>query len=184
MTARTISYLKNTSFADGQSGGITAEDMRDFVDSAAMEYGGIYFTTPAATTISVATTYYKASGTTTSTNLSTNMDMPADNRLRYTGTVMRHFHIVGQASITLASGTNQDIGIQVYKYDDSAGSGALLAHSEARTTIPGTNVVQITTHADAMLDENDYLELHIANHTGTNNCTVEFGYVFGVGMIT
>lgn len=146
-------------------------------------YMGIYFSTPALTTITTATEYVKAAGTTSTSNISSTMSTDSvDNRIKYTGTVMTHFHIVAQASVTLSSGTNQDIGIQVWKYDSSGAAGTLLAHSEARTTIAGTDVVQITTHADVMLDENDYIEMHIANHTNTNDVTVDFGYMFAVGM--
>lgn len=145
---------------------------------------GIYFSTPAQTTISGAGTYVKAAGTTTVTNASGYMSADSvNNRIKYTRAGMaRHFHIVAQASVEIASGTNQDIGVQVYHYDDSAVSGSLLAHSEARSTIPNTNITQITTHADVQMDENDYLELWVANNTSTINCTVQFGYLFVTGL--
>lgn len=183
-TQRTKTDLLTNLFQDGQAAGsISAGDVRDLIVSMTPDYGGLYFTTPAVTTISVSTTYYKAAGTTTLTNASATMDMPTNNRLRFLGVAPRHFHVVMQASVELAAGTNQDIGLQLWKYDDSAASGALIAHSEARTTISGTAVVQITSHADVMMDTNDYIELHIANHTGTNNITASFGYLFGVSMI-
>ena len=181
-TPRSPSYLLSSIFQDGQTAGISANDMRDLVVSLTPPMGGLYFSTPAATTIGSTGVYVKAAGTTTSTILSS-MTMPANNRLTYTGTSPRHFHIVAQASITPATGTNQDMGIQVWKYDNSAASGAYLAMSEARTTISSTAVEQITTHGDAMLDENDYLEIHIANHTATNNATITYGYLFGMGVI-
>lgn len=153
------------------------------ITSELLPYMGTYFSTPAVTTITVQGQYEKAAGTTTITNKSASMDdNSVSNRIRYTGTAAKHFHIVAQASVDLASGTNQDIGIQVWKYDDSGASGALLAHSQARTTVAGTDVVQITTHADTMLDQNDYMELHVANHSGTPNITVQFGYLFAMGM--
>ena len=146
-------------------------------------FGGFYFTTTSVTTINSSGVYVKAAGTTTITNQSSDVDdNSVSNRMRYTGTSMRHFHVVAQASVDLTLGTNQDIGIQVWRYDDSAAAGALLAHSEAHTTIPGTSVVQITTHADAMLDTDDYLELHVANHTNSNNVMVQYGYMFMMGM--
>ncbi len=182
-TVRTQSDLLTNLFQDGQDRGITAQDMRDFIVSITPPFGGLYFSTAAVTTISVAGTYVKAAGTTTATNLSSDITMPANNRLQYNGVAQKHFHIVAQASVDLASGTNQDIGLQVWRYDNSAASGALLAHSEARTTVAGTDVIQITTHADAVLDTSDYIELHIANNTGTPNITVEFGYLFLVGML-
>lgn len=183
-TQRTKTDLLTNLFQDGQAAGsISANDVRDLIVSVTPDYGGCYFTTPAATSISVATTYYKAAGTTTLTSASATVDMPASNRLRFLGVAPRHFHVVMQASVELAAGQNQDIGLQLWKYDNSGASGALIAHSEARTTISNTAVVQITSHADVMLDTNDYIEIHIANHSGTNNITAEFGYLFAVSML-
>ena len=181
-TVRTKTDLLTNLFQDGQVNGISANDMRDMIVSLAAPMGGIYFSTPALTSIVSSTVYYKAAGTTNGTNLM-GMDMPANNRLRYTGATAKHFHVVAQSSVTLASGTNQNIGIQVYHFDDSAATGNLLSHSEARTTISGTAIQQITTHADVYLSTNDYLEVHVANNTSTNNIQVELGYLFGVGMI-
>lgn len=153
------------------------------VQGLVIPYMGVYFSTPAATTITVQSQYEKAAGTTTVTNQSALMDdNGVSNRIRYTGTTVKHFHIVAQVSVDLTSGNNQDIGVQVWRYDSSGAAGALLAHSEAHTTIAGTEVVQITTHADTMLDQNDYIELHVANNSGTPDITVEFGYLFAMGM--
>ena len=149
---------------------------------------GLYISTPAATDMNpageAAGTYFKAAGTSTVTGKSTSMSADStNNRIKYTGAGSRHFHIVAQATVGISSGTNQKIGIQVYKYDASGASGALLTHSEAQTTIAGTNVEQITTHADAMLDQNDYLEIWVANHTSnTIDPTLQLGYMFAVGM--
>jgi hypothetical protein len=159
-----------------------ADIIEDELDlSNRFPYGGLYFTTPALSTISVQSTYVKAAGATTATNLLL-FDMPVNNRLRYIGTTMRHFHIVLQTTLEFASGTNQIAGLQLWKYDDSAASGALIAHSEAQAIVPSTDLMQLTSHADAMLDENDYIEMHIANHSNTNNMTVNLGYMFLVGM--
>lgn len=152
--------------------------------SFAMPYGGYSFTSAAATVIGSAKQEYKAGGGTTITNVSTEFTMPADNRLLYSDSVARHFHIVAQATVTLAAGTNQDLGIYVYHYEASAAAGTVLAASEARTTVASTNKEQITTHADVMMKNGDYLELWLSNDTGTNNVTVSPGYVFAVGMLT
>ena len=149
-----------------------------------LPYMGIYFSTPAATTGFTSGVYKKAAGTTTITNKSASMDdNGVSNRIRYVGSSMRHFHIVGQCSVALASGTNHAIGIQIWRYDASGASGTLLAHSEAISNVPSTNQVQITTHADAMLDNGDYLELHITDHhPSVSNVTVDLGYLFAMGM--
>ena len=158
--------------------------MRDLIVSLKNPFGGLSFTTPAETAIAVAGTYYKAAGTTTVQPHVHLVDMPADNRLRYTGTVPKHFHIVLQASIEYSTGTNLISGLQLWKYDNRAATGALVAHSEAKGVVDGTEVAQLTSHADLMLDTNDYIELHVANFDGDNNVTVNLGYVFMVGMFS
>ena len=185
MTSRTSTDLLTNIFQDGQAAGsISAADIRDLIESVRNPYMGVYITTPAESVIAVQGTPVKMAGTTTITNQSSNMDDNAvSNRIRYTGTVMRHFHIVAQATMTLASGVNQNIGIQVYHYDDSAGSGSVVAHSEARATIAGNAEFQITSHADVMLATNDYLEIWVANESSTNNVQAEEAYLFAMGMM-
>ncbi len=184
-TVRSKATLLASLFQDGQAAAsISEQDMRDFIVSVAPPFMGLSITTPVQTSISSSGVYVKAAGTTTVTNKSADMDdNSVSNRIRYTGVSPRHFHLVSQASISLASGTNQDIGLQIWHWDDSAGSGTLLAHSEARTTFGATDVIQITTHGDMMMDTNDYIEMHVANNTGTVNFTLDFGYLFAVGML-
>lgn len=183
-TQRTTADMLANLFQDGQTAGISAQDIRDMLVSVRPDYAGLSWTTPAVTSIASAGEYVKAAGSTTMTGSSDAMNNGStNNRLVYTGTAARHFHIVLQASVTLASGNNQRVGIQVYRYDNSASSGLLLAHSEARTTIPGQNIVQITSHADVMLNTNDYLEMHVGNNTAANDIQVDFGYMFAVSMI-
>lgn len=152
--------------------------------SLAQPYGGLYFTSAQATVISSAGEYYKAGGGTALTNNSSHFTMPVDNRLLYSDSLQRHFHVVVQATVDLASGTNQVLGIQLYHYNASAAAGALIAHSEAHTFLAATDVEQITTHADLSMKNGDYVELWISNETGTPNATVNLGYVFLMGMLT
>lgn len=183
VTQKTITQLTSTVFQDGQIGGITAADMRDLIVSLTPDFAGLEFTTDVETSIAVAETYVKAAGTTVLTNSSDNMTNGAtNNRLVYTGAQPRHFHIVLQASIALAAGSNQDISIAIWKFDSSEGTGSILAHSEAHNTLSGTAVEQIISHADTLLATNDYIEMHVTNNTNTNNLTVEYGYLFGVSM--
>lgn len=186
MTARTSTDLKNNLFQDGQSAGsITPSDMRDLIDSVKIPYMGVYVSTPAPTTISAAGTFVKLAGTTTVTNNSTDMDNDTgtSNRIRYIGTPTRHFHVVAQTTMTLVAGNNQNISISVYHYDASGAAGTLLAHSEARATISGTQEFQITTHADVMMNTDDYLEIWTTNNTATNNVEAAEAYLFAMGMM-
>ena len=181
-TPRTKSALLTTLFQDAQAAGISANDIRDLIVSLAAPMGGCYISTPATTGIVSDGVYVKAAGTTTSSVLAS-MTMPASNRLLYSGSSPRHFHIVGQVSVAPAAGANQDLGLQIWYYDDSAGSGSYLPMSEARTTLSSTAIEQITTHADVMMATNDYLELHVANHSSTNDITTSYGYMFAMGVL-
>lgn len=147
--------------------------------------GGLYLTTPTTTTISGAGDYVKMEGpTAVSSMVMGDLTVSATNRITYTGANACHFHLVIQTTLELASGTNQDIGIQLYHYDDSTTTGALVTHSEARNTLAGTDKQQLTTHGDILIEQNDYIELHIANHTNTNNIDLDLAYMFGMGIST
>jgi hypothetical protein len=186
-TVRTQSDLLTALFQDGQAAGaISEQDMRDLIVSLTPDMAGYYWSSTSQTNVTSAGTYLKAAGTTAGTTTPTsNLSYDSvSNRIKYTGAPGRHFHIVAQASIGLSAGTNQDIGIGVYHWDDSASSGALLPGSEAHNTQAGTDDAQVTTHADVVMDTNDYIELWITNHTSAaNDPTVDFGYVFAMGMI-
>lgn len=161
------------------------DNNREYVLSRlASPMAGLYISTPASTTIGSAGVYVKSAGTTTITNASAFMTADAvNNRLKYTRpNLPRHFHVAAQASIQIASGTNQDIGLKIYHYDASAASGAVLDHSDARAIVPDTNIKQIAVFADVTMDENDYVELWVANHTATINCTLQYGYLFAAGF--
>ena len=72
-TQRSKADILANLFQDGQTAGITAQDMRDLIVSLTPDFAGLDFATPAATTISVAGTYVKAAGTTTITNKSSSI---------------------------------------------------------------------------------------------------------------
>lgn len=182
---RSQSYLLTQLFQDGQDGGISAQDIRDLIISMTPDHEGLSFVTPANTTIAVAGTYVKAAGVTELTNGSNTMDSGGtSNRLRYLGVSPRHFRVVFQASVVMASGNNQDISIQLYHYDASAASGSLVAHSQVHNTVPGQFIVQMTAHADLTMDTDDYIEMHITNNDSTNAVRVEYGYMSAFSTIT
>lgn len=147
--------------------------------------GAMYVTTPAATTPGDTTNYFKVLGTTalnSTESVVNNLDMPANNRLRYTGTETIHAHIAVTISVTTAN-SNQVLEFRVYKYDDSAGTGATLVHSNvAQKNGSGTDVTSTALHADCLLNTNDYLELHVKNGTSTGNVTVDDMYFSVLGV--
>lgn len=167
-------------FKDNAAGDISAQDIRDFVESTHLNYGSLYFSTSATTNILSSLTWTKAAGTTTAVNLR-GFDMPADNRLRYTGTTSVHVHGV----ISLSSSTvnaNKDILYGVYYYDDSAASGSVLAHSILERSHGTSDIGAIALHFDQMLDTNDYVELHVQNQSDASDLEIAYGYIFMMGM--
>jgi hypothetical protein len=183
-TVRTGSYLLASVFQDGQAdGSITAQDMRDLVVSVRPPYGRISMTglpNTSATTISNTTDYFTVAGTTALASMVHDFDQPSSGRLRYTGTVEKHMHIACSISYKAAA-ANQSILFQLVHYDASAATAIPLTSSRIGDLI-GTSTETTAIHADAMLDTNDYLYLTVRNSTGSNNVTVEYFYIFAMGM--
>ena len=176
-TERSLTELTGTLFADGQAvASITPQDIRDLIVSLTPPYGGLYFSSPVATTVITPGTYLKASGTTTSTNLR-NFTMPVSNRLTYTGAVSRHFHLVSSVSMT-TSGTNNNISIGLAK------NGTVLDHTKVTTFVStGSDRGAFSTHGDVVLTTNDYIELWLTDEDSAEDVTLFDAYLFAMGMI-
>lgn len=183
-TQRTETDLLTNLFQDGQTGGIGEQDMRDLIVSLAPSRGSFYLSVAAATTITVANTFVKAAGTTVTRALKDlDDDGGTSNRLRYTGTPTRSFLILGSFSASFAAGTNQNMGLQLYHYDASAASGSLIGGSQINRFVAATDIAAMSVNAMVDLDTNDYIELHVANKTGTNNLQIDAGSLSMIGMI-
>ena len=179
-TARIKSALQAL-LADNTTGDISAQDVRDVVESIYPGHGAMYISSAAATTIGSASTYVKVAGTTTATNLS-NFSMAADNRLTYTGTPDVHVHVAVSLSMTSGS-SNQVVRFRVGKTGSTAGADAV-ASTIARKIGTGTDIGSTAVHFDGAMSTNDYLELFISNETGANNVTIDFMYFFIFGMMS
>lgn len=109
--------------------------------------------------------------------------MPASNRLRYIGADSRHMHIAVSIMMTAAT-NNQITRWRVAHYDDSGTSLTTNVASEVQRKVgTATDIGSTALHADLMMDQNDYLELHVANGTGTSNITCDLMYLFALGML-
>jgi hypothetical protein len=108
----------------------------------------------------------KIAGTTTANTINQKFTH-TDNRLTYTGGLLRNFQISGTASFT--SGNNQVIGLYVSK------NGTLLTNSEMYATTSGSGRAE-SIHIQTILelDENDYIEIWIENDNSSQDITVEF----------
>jgi len=148
-----------------------------------MPHGGLYISTPAATVISDTTNYFPEAGTTTAQPHLTNFDMPADGRLRYTGKVPVHAHLVYSSSITTAS-NSQVIHLRIGLYDDSAATTTYLAHTEVeqKSQATGGDVLSTAIHGDIIMEENDYVFAGIRNESSATNATATHACLFAMGM--
>lgn len=178
-TRRSLSALQ-TALADNTTGAIAAQDIRDLLVSCAPPYGSMYISSSSATAIGGSGTYTKAAGTTTSTNLK-EFDMPASNRLRYTGTPDVHVHVAVSVSMTTAS-NNVVVGLRVGVNGSAAGTDAV-ASTVIRKVGTGSDIGSTAVHFDTMLSTNDYIELFVSNNTSATNITIDNMYFFALGML-
>jgi hypothetical protein len=167
--------------ADGAANtylGTDAGGNLSFTEPSGIMYsvGALYVTTPAATTITVQGTYYKAAGTTATTNLIKWDANSTNNRLRYTGTRTVHAHIAATISMT-AGNNNQILGFRVVRNGDPAATDAV-ASSAIRKIATGADIGSTALHADFMMNTNDYIEVWVTNQTSTATVTLENLYFF------
>lgn len=184
-TARTKAELV-TLFATNTIGDLSAQDLRDFLETMHPAYGSIYISSTAETTITDSTNFFKAAGTTSDVSLhrySGTTALSVNNRLRYDGAPDIHVHGVISFSMTIASGTNKVLELGAYHYDDSASSGSVLEHSIVSRNAGSTAIGTGALHFDATLSTNDYVELHVKNTTDTVNVTIDKAYLFMMGMM-
>ncbi len=147
-------------------------------------FGGFQISTPGATTIAVADTPVKCAGTTTEMGASTEVDAgdATDNRLLYEGATAKAFKIDAMLTLAAASGTDQELEASIYHYDASAASGAVVAGSKVSGIAAATDGICVATSAIVTLDTGDYVEIHVANVTGTPNVTAEHGVLTAMGV--
>lgn len=169
-TIRTLAALKAL-LPDNTTGLISPQDLRDMLVSLVPGHGSIYISTPAATTIAQAGTFVKAAGITTAVHLDATFDMPASNRLRYVGAIPVHATVSATISFT-SGGNNQDLAFQVHKN----GNPVIGSHISLKIGT-GTDERSTALHVDADLVQNDYLEVWIANDTGTADVTLTHLYL-------
>lgn len=174
-TIRTENDLLTNLFQDGQAANaITEQDVRDLIVSMRPGFGECAMQANAtATTISASGTYYKVAGTTALSGDEYLFDSgSASNRLRYTGAPEKNVMFYAHLSVQSAS-NNQDVSFKAYLYDDSAATGAVLNDTLVTQFIASTSDTEaVTLIGHANMATNDYIEVHIANETGTANLTV------------
>jgi len=86
---------------------------------------------------------------------------------------MRSVH--GVISFTSnAAIANKTLEYAAYHYDDSAASGAILAHSIMGRYHSAVDIGTGAIHFDATLEQNDYIEFHVRNIIDSTNLTIKY----------
>jgi hypothetical protein len=164
--------------ADNTTGDISPQDLRDFMESMHLGYGGLYFATPAATTIGGAGTLVKAAGTTVSAG-SNRWTAATTNRLAYDS---------GEPSVTAlicASATLQVATAAAELTIGIAENGTIIAATEQSVDAQAAGEsVNVTAFALVAAAASDYYELWVANEDATDDVTVVKGYMFALGLFT
>lgn len=160
-TQRSLADLQAL-FADNTTGNISPQDLRDFLLTMVSEHGGYAITAEAPTPIATPGTYVKAAGTTTIRPDTEGFDMPANNRLRYIGTIEKHVFIVATITFTTDSGTNQ---IPAFRF---AFNGVTDAQTTMKNDIKASGDFKVVTVLwDGHMNANDYAEIFLTNTIST-----------------
>lgn len=178
-TKRSSADLLANLFQNGQAdGSIGSGDIRDLITSVLIPYGSADMDENAVeTTINTVDVFENIAGTfIAGSNLQEVTINPVSGVFTYTGTPDRHFHVVSNVSLTIAS-NNKIICLQWFK------NGSVILPVPIRHKVgTGTDIVSLSVHADTMLSTGDTLELKIANATDNTNATVKSAYLFITGM--
>lgn len=129
-------------------------------------YGGLYYSTPAATTCTVAGTFYLAAGTTTETT-SSNCTVSTAGRITYTAADTIRAYVSASISMT-SSGTNDEIALAVAK------NGTVETGSVIKRYVTGNDVGAAALSWDLQLATNDYVEIFVSDlDTAAKTVTIE-----------
>ncbi|HHT9107429.1 MAG TPA: hypothetical protein ACFYEF_08555 [Candidatus Wunengus sp. YC63] len=142
--------------------------------------GEIYFTDNSTiTTIATATVFVKAAGVTTFDPNSMQFGTSnTNNRLVYTGTSTKIFHVAMTASYSsLAS--NKTIGIAIAKNGTTTGMEKSIIKD---FFVSGDTVQSSAIHVMPVLNQNDYLEVFATNFDAIGTVTVKTLNMFAMGM--
>lgn len=167
-TSRTQSDLLTNLFQDGQAdGSITAQDMRDLIVSLTPSSATGRFTSNVVFTIGTADTWTGASsGTSEIINGTSDIDMPQDGRIRYTGSIARYFSVMISLS-AIVGGNNQDLEFRITLNGTGRPESVM-----QRSWNTGTDEGSLTLIDGFVMNQNDYIELEAKNDTSTNDITV------------
>jgi hypothetical protein len=155
-------YLSGVSYTDNKTRFVNSKGIENTA-----EIGNLYMLNNAtATVISGSGVPTKVLGTTTANAINQKFSH-SNNRLTYTGGLIRDFQVSVTTSLT--SGNNNVIGVYVAK------NGTIITESEMYgTTSSAGRAESISCQTILEMEENDYIEIWVENNTATQNITVEY----------
>ena len=100
-------------------------------------------------------------------------DNPNGNQLRHLGNTPREFKVI--ADFSCESGANDVLTLRIRKWDDSiSGYVTILDQNrQVNSLVGGRDIAFFSVNINTELDQNDYIELQIANQSSTANVTAE-----------
>lgn len=121
------------------------------------------------TTIAVASTYYKAGGTTIA-NLLKDFTHTS-GRLTYTGAKTRNFRVSANPISMISTSNNVIVRMKIAK------NGIVVGYPMNRKIATGSDIGSGSVAFDVSLATNDYVELFVTNITSATNVTVQSMYL-------
>jgi hypothetical protein len=175
-TQRSITDLYSV-LPDNDQREISAEDVRDIVETLRAGHAELYVSTPAPTTLSNQDEFVKAAGTTTLSSFDHNWTMSQDNRLLYGGTVDRVVHLACTMSMTMT------LGHKIFKARIAKNGTTIEASEIQRFVSTGGDIGSTALHSFFDVSPGDYVEVWIACGTfPVTNATVEAMNLFVMDM--
>ena len=176
-TKRTSTDLWTNLFQDGQTkGSINEQDVRDFIASLILPYGGCSMEdNSTATTINTLDVYEAIGGTYTADSSLVEFTVSSAGLYTYTGTPDRYIVAVGFVTFETAA-NDKDIRFKWHH----EGTTELQACTEQRIGT-STDRQSVMVIGRTTMSTNETLQLKVANSTDTANCTAVHvsSFVFG-----
>lgn len=143
------------------------------------EGGEQSITSESTTTVSTSGDEYDISGTWTASNLQ-HFESVGVGGLKHLGTDPKEYRVF--ISFIVECQANAELGLHLYKYDDSAASSPLVKtfNRQVNSLVGGRDVAFFELSIPVELDQNDYIFFKISNETNTQNITVELSSSYRV----
>lgn len=124
------------------------------------------------TNIGAGSTWYTLNAIWNATGLE-HFDNPSGGQLRHLGNSPREYNCI--VNFVIESQANNDIGIRLRKWDDSAGSFQDFAERrrDVNSFVGGRDVAIFNFLFNVALDQNDYVFFQVRNNSGNQNVTLE-----------